>query len=250
MNDILQKYMNMKSKFEFKNEDTSSPSIYIYGSIGGWYSEITAKEIQRKLNAIESDEIHVHINSPGGDVFDSISIGNQLKNHKAKIIVHIDGIAASGASLISMSADKIIMPSNTMMMIHRASTGAWGNAEALRKVADTLDKIDESVTQTYLDRFVGEKDELVKLLAEETFLTAEECLALGLCDEIGEEIVLEEAEEDEPVIENSKDLIVAKYAAKLNKPNQDEEVHNEPISNESNISKTVEIFENFLGAFK
>lgn len=243
----------MKSKFEFKNEDTSSPSIYIYGSIGGWYSEITAKEIQRKLNAIESDEIHVHINSPGGDVFDSIAISNQLKNHKAKIIVHIDGIAASGASLISMSADKIIMPSNTMMMIHRASTGTWGNAEALRKVADTLDKIDESVTQTYLNRFVGEKDELVQLLAEESFLTADECLALGLCDEVGEEIVLEEAEE-ETVIENSKDLIVAKYAASLNKPKQDEEIHNEQVDNqvvnEDKMKDVTKVFENFLGAFK
>lgn len=246
MNEILKKYMNVKSKFEVKNESADSATIYIYGSIGGWFSETNAKEIQRKLNGIEAKEIHVHINSPGGDVFDSIAIHNQLKNHKAKIIIHIDGLAASGASLIAMAGDVIIMPSNTMMMIHRAWTFAAGNAEKLRKVATDLEKIDSSVTKTYMNRFVGEQEELEKLLAEESFLTADECLALGLCDEIAEEIELEKEEEE--LEENIKNSLVAKYAAKLDKPLQ----LGNPVPEETNnkMKDTTKLFENFLNAFK
>nr|BDD47240.1 hypothetical protein 12 [Bacillaceae bacterium] len=247
MNEILKKYMNIKSKFEVKNESTESASIYIYGSIGGWFSETNAKEIRRKLNGIESNEINVHINSPGGDVFDSIAIHNLLKNHKAKVTIHIDGLAASGASLIAMAGDKIIMPSNTMLMIHRAWTYTAGNAEALRKVATDLEKIDSSVTKTYMNRFVGEQEELEQLLADETFLTAEECLALGLCDEIAEEITLEEEEEE--VVENVKNSIVAKYSASLSQPSTPEpiqQVHND--SNEK-IKDTSKLFESFLNAF-
>lgn len=221
MNEILKKYMNMQSRFEVKNETTESATIYIYGSIGGWFSETNAKEIRRKLNGIEAQEIHVHINSPGGDVFDSIAIHNLLKNHKAKITIHIDGLAASGASLIAMAGDKIIMPKNTMLMIHNAWTYTAGNAKALRKVADDLDKIDTSVTETYMSRFVGEREELKQLLSDETFLTAEEALALGLCDEISDEIEIEE--EKVEVIENSKDQIVAKYAVSVNQPQIDEQ---------------------------
>lgn len=252
MNEILKKYMNMKSKFEIKNEDTSSPSIYIYGSIGGYFSEVNGKEIQKKLNAIETEEIHVHINSPGGDVFDGIAIHNQLKNHKAKIIVHIDGLAASAASLIAMAGDKVIMPSNTMLMIHRAWTYTAGNAEALRKVADDLDKIDTSVTKSYLSRFVGEQSELEQLLADETFLTADEAVALGLADEIADEIVLEEDKKEETVVENSKDLILAKYAKASGEVSK-VEVKNEQLDNEvvdNKMENVAKVFENFLDAFK
>ena len=141
-----------------------------------------------------------------------------LKQHKAEVIIHIDGWAASAASIIAMAGDRIIMPSNTMMMIHRASTYAYGNASDFEKAATDLRKIDTAVTATYEKRFVGERDELVKLLEDETFLTANEAVALGLADEATDEIEIQDIEEDEEKdVEDFKENLVAKYVAKSNK---------------------------------
>jgi ATP-dependent Clp protease, protease subunit len=135
-----------------------------------------------------------------------------LKNHKATINIHIDGYAASGASVIAMAGDKIIMPKNTMMMIHRAWTFAYGNAAELRKIANDLEKIDTAVTESYTSRFVGERSELERLLDEETWLTAAECKVLGFCDEIVDEIEIPD-EEDEQEETSAKEEILNKYIA-------------------------------------
>jgi ATP-dependent Clp protease, protease subunit len=206
----------ISKKFEIMNSaDGKSADLYLYGSIGsGWYSDISAKNVKDKLSQIDADTINIHINSPGGDVFDSITIHNLLKNHKASIVIHIDGLAASGASVIAMAADKIIMPKNAMMMIHNAWTFAAGNAKALRKVADDLEKIDTAVTESYMGRFVGERAELERLLSDETFLTAEECNAFGFCDEIADELK-EDPEEDLETELSAKDKILNKYKPRV-----------------------------------
>lgn len=232
MKELLDQYKNVNSRFEVKNElsDSSGPAeIYIYGTISaGWFSDISSREIKRKLEGITKDEIHVHINSPGGDVFESVAIHNLLKNHKAKISIYIDGIAASGASVIAMAGDQVIMPSNTMMMIHNAWTFTWGNAKELRKEANRLEKIDEgAVKESYLLRFVGERTELDKLLEDDTFLTAKECLALGFADEVAADIELEEYIEEEED-EDEKTIILAKYAARLEQNSEQQNIEPEP----------------------
>ncbi|EEK42004.1 Clp protease [Bacillus cereus m1293] len=178
-----------------------------------------------KLDNISTGTINIHINSPGGDVFESIAIHNLLKNHKAKVNVYIDGLAASGGSVIAMAADKIVMPKNTMMMIHKAWTYAAGNSEDLRKVANQLEKIDTAVTESYTTRFVGEKNELETLLAEETWLTAEECKTFGFCDEISDEIEIPEDDEDDELEPKAK--ILNKYKSSVNKQEEPKETtHN------------------------
>ena len=197
-----------------KAEDNEAV-MYMYGSIGkGWFADISSKEIKNQLAKITAKTIHIHVNSPGGDVFESIAIGNLLKAQKAKIVVHIDGLAASGASVIAMAADEIIMPKNTMMMIHRAWTWAAGNSKDLRKIADDLEKIDAAVTESYTSRFVGERSELERLLADETWLTAEECKTFGFCDEVVDEVG---EEEDKPTDEevSAKDEILNKYSKNI-----------------------------------
>ena len=214
----LQKMMNAKTNIKLAAKSNDEYSLYIYGSIGGWWSNNDAQSILRQLKETKANKIHVHINSPGGSAFDGIAISNLLKQHKAEVIIHIDGWAASAASIIAMSGDRIIMPSNTMMMIHRASTYAYGNASDFEKAATDLRKIDTAVTATYEKRFVGERDELVKLLEDETFLTANEAVALGLADEVTDEIEIQDIEEDEEKdVEDFKENLVAKYATKSNK---------------------------------
>ncbi|MCC2442045.1 head maturation protease, ClpP-related [Bacillus paranthracis] len=205
----------IKNRFEVLNSaNTEETDLYMYGSISAysWYDGISSSKVREQLKNVKAKIINVHINSGGGDVFESIAISNLLKNHSATIVVHIDGLAASGASVIAMAADKIVMPKNTMMMIHKAWTYAAGNAEGLRKVADRLDKIDNAVTESYTSRFVGEKSELESLLAEETWLTAEECKTFGFCDEISDEIVIpDDNEEDDEELEPAKAKILNKY---------------------------------------
>lgn len=206
----------IKNRFEVLNSaNTEETDLYMYGSISAysWYDGISSSKVREQLKNVTAKTINVHINSGGGDVFESIAISNLLKNHSSTIVVHIDGLAASGASVIAMAADKIVMPKNTMMMIHKAWTYAAGNAEGLRKVADRLDKIDNAVTESYTSRFVGEKSELESLLAEETWLTAEECKTFGFCDEISDEIVIPEdnEEDDNEELEPAKAKILNKY---------------------------------------
>lgn len=131
-------------------------------------------------------DINLHINSPGGSVFEGIAIYNMLKQNSAHINVYVDGLAASIASVIAMSGDTIFMPSNAMMMIHNPWTMAIGNANELRKQADDLDHIAQASVQTYLAK-AGDKldeDTLQDLLDNETWLTAQEAVDYGLADEV------------------------------------------------------------------
>lgn len=132
--------------------------------------------------------INLHVNSPGGSVFEGITIYNMLKQSNAHINVYVDGLAASIASVIAMSGDAIFMPSNAMMMIHNPWTMAMGNAQELRKQADDLDKITQSSVQIYLDKAGDklDKDTLKSLMDDETWLTAQEAVDYGLADEVME----------------------------------------------------------------
>ena len=132
--------------------------------------------------------INLHINSPGGSVFEGIAIYNMLKQNSAHINVYVDGLAASIASVIAMSGDAIFMPSNSMMMIHNPWTMAIGNANQLRKQADNLDQITKSSVQTYLAKAGDKLDEqtLKQLMDDETWLTAQEAVDYGLADEVME----------------------------------------------------------------
>ena len=171
------------------DEESEEANLYIYGDIvdfAWWNDEVSANDIRKKLNETNAKIINVHINSLGGDTYTGIAIYNLLreKSKISKIITYVDAIAASAASIVAMAGDKIIMPSNTIMMIHNCWTLGVGNAEELRKLASDMDKIMEAVIQCYLSRIKISEDELRDLLDEETFLTAQEALEKGFCDEI------------------------------------------------------------------
>ncbi|USK47216.1 head maturation protease, ClpP-related [Cytobacillus oceanisediminis] len=174
------------------SDDGKSADIFIYGEITkyAWeeYGEVSSINFKNELDQLGNDveTINLYINSPGGSVFEAMAIIAMLHRHPAKIISHIDGVAASCASVIPMISDKVIMPANSLMMIHHAMTGAWGNAAQLRKAADDVERISQSMCQYYLDK-AGDKldsDTLSGMLEEDTWLTAEQALEYGLCDEI------------------------------------------------------------------
>ncbi|EKS8366628.1 MULTISPECIES: head maturation protease, ClpP-related [Bacillus] len=233
----MNKLLNLKRDIRFEAKGENEYKLTVYGSIGGWLSENNAEAVRRKIQDVKAEKIHVHINSGGGSAFDGVAICNQLKQHSAEIIVHIDGWAASAASVIAMAGDKIIMPSNTMMMIHQASTFEYGNADLFEKTARDLRKIDSALAASYKKRFVGTDEELKQLLKDETWLTAEEAVALGLADEIADEIEIDDTQEDEEVevVENFKEDLVAKYMKQPNNQNPKEPIQ-EPVHTKQNLS--------------
>lgn len=195
----------IENKLEFKNEAEGIIELFMYGTVG--YSVYLAG-IKYALGDAVGNEINVHINSYGGDLFEGIAIKNFLLNRPEKINVYIDGIAASAASVIAMAGDHIVMPSDAQMMIHNPWTYTMGNAKELRKTADDLDKAQTSLEKSYMNRFKGTEDELKTLLDEETYLTADEAVLFGLADKIDGQAAAND--DDEP---NAKAVLIKKFAA-------------------------------------
>lgn len=167
---------------------------------------ITPKGVREALGSIEVNNIDIHLSSYGGSAFASTAIHNYIKSLGKNITVYIDAIAASGGSIIAMSGTNIKMYPNSMLMIHRALTYVYGNAEDLERKVQVLKKLDESVRQNYLDRFTGTEEELIKMIDDETFLTADEAFSVGLCDEVIRE------EKEEPIqnkFEKKPDMLAA-----------------------------------------
>lgn len=169
--------------------------IDIYGEVvpDDWRASDVDTSAVSFRNAVkdlgEVDTLNVHINSPGGSVYDGVAIFNMLRQHKASVTVHIDGLAASIASVIAMSGDKVVMPSNSMMMIHNAMSVSMGNANDMRKMADDLEKINESVINSYIAKNPElDREYLKALMDDETWLTASEAYELGLVDVIDDPV--------------------------------------------------------------
>uniref|UniRef100_UPI0012FFE689 ClpP-like prohead protease/major capsid protein fusion protein n=2 Tax=Escherichia coli TaxID=562 RepID=UPI0012FFE689 len=171
------------SWFRMQAGHQSDADIYIYDEIGFW--GVTARQFVSDLNALGNiNHINLHINSPGGDVFEGIAIFNALKNHGASITVYVDGVAASMASVIAMAGDPIIMPENAFMMIHKPWGVSGGDANDMRDYADLLDKVEGVLLPAYAQKTGKTTDEIAAMLADETWMSGAECLAHGFADQV------------------------------------------------------------------
>ncbi|WP_052492880.1 head maturation protease, ClpP-related [Microbacterium sp. MEJ108Y] len=183
-----------KSKAEFFDAITMpSPAgegaiatIRLYGPIdswGGWWG-ISASDVSDVLDALPDSvtRIILRINSPGGEVFEAMSILNMLRAHKATVLGVVDGLAASAGSVIAVGCDETVMSPGTQMMIHSPSTIVWGNAADMRKEAEVLDSVEESIISIYRDK-AGESA-WGELLSAETWYTAQQAVETGLADRV------------------------------------------------------------------
>lgn len=174
--------------------------LYIYGDVEAetfnweaWRyepSENSAQHFREELAKYpDASEIRIYINSYGGSVFEGTAIYNQLKRHPAHKTVYVDGFACSIASVIAMAGDEVVMPRNTMMMIHNMWSCVCGNAAELRKAADDLDIINDAGRQAYLAK-AGDKlteAKLAEMMDAETWLTAAQCVEYGLADRLADQ---------------------------------------------------------------
>jgi ATP-dependent Clp endopeptidase proteolytic subunit ClpP len=170
----------------FRAMDAGEAEILIYDEIDPLWGT-GAKEFARGLKELgEVTTIHVRINSPGGDVFDGLAIYNQLAQHSAKVIVHVDGLAASIASVIAMAGDVIDLAENALIMIHDPWLMTAGTAADLRASADLLDTVAASIVNTYAARTGRDVEEIRPLMAAETWMDATEAVGQGFADQVTE----------------------------------------------------------------
>lgn len=172
--------------YQFTNETKNGQHILtLSGSIRKKYwrddDVINAKDIQEALDGVVED-IVIKLNSPGGDVFEGIEIYNYLKGHEANVTVEVTGLAASAATFITAGADKVIMNIGTSLMIHEASTFAWGNKKDIQKALNALETIDDSILSIYENRTGQTKEQLTEWLDEEKWFTADEAVEYGFAD--------------------------------------------------------------------
>ena len=196
----------MKKWFNIVNKADKS-EIWIYEQIGEDFwsgGGITAKSFQKELATIKSSQIDLHINSPGGEIFDGITIYNLIKQHPANVTTYIDGLAASIASVIAMAGNEIYMAENALMMIHNPWGFAMGDSDEMRKTADLLDKIKESLIVAYNSKSGMKDEEIQSLMAEETWMSAQEAMDYGFVDEITESMDLAACAKFVPLMQKAK----------------------------------------------
>jgi ATP-dependent Clp endopeptidase proteolytic subunit ClpP len=162
--------------------DASGPNeVYIYDEIGGF--GVSSGDFLNDLRGVDGD-VKLHLNSPGGDVFDGLAIYQALKSRSGETTVVVDGLAASIASVIAMGADRVVMAPKATMMIHEGWTAAVGNSADMRKLADLLDKTSSNIASVYADK-AGQTVEFWRdRMRDETWYSAEEALQAGLIDEV------------------------------------------------------------------
>ena len=172
-------------------EKDDEAEILLYGDIGTfWFEEgNTAKQFVEDLKAVKNArQLSIRINSGGGSVFDGMAIFNAIDRHSAQKTVYIDGLAASIASVIAMAGESIIIAENGIMMIHKPFGGVLGNATEMRKIAEALDKIEEGMITSYQRKSKLQGNEIGKMMADETWMTAKEALEKGFVTQIGKKM--------------------------------------------------------------
>jgi ATP-dependent protease ClpP protease subunit len=200
-------------RVENRAKDDDSTTVWVYEEIGGWCG-LDAAQFVKDLDAIDTPRIELRINSPGGSVFDGVAIYNNLVAHPAQVDVHVDGMAASIASVIAMAGDTITMGHGSQMMIHDGWGLCVGNAADMRVLADLLDKCSDDIAGFYARRAGGPVSEWRDTMRLETWYTDEEAVAAGLADKTAPK------RDDAPgdLLSASWDLSVFAYAGREHAP--------------------------------
>ncbi|HEP3563270.1 TPA: Clp protease ClpP [Streptococcus pyogenes] len=170
------------------------------GEFYEWFgiSSTYPDKVQQAIASNEDDEITLNIASNGGDVFAASEIYTMLKDSKKNIVVNVQGLAASAASVIAMAGNIVRMSPTSQMMIHKASVVAYGNADDLGHESDVLNSIDESIAMAYELKTGMNQTDILQLMSTETWMNAKAAVDKGFADEI----MFNDADE-EPTFENA-----------------------------------------------
>ncbi len=178
--------------YRYVQNKAGSAEIFLYDDIGeGWFGGVSSKQFASDLKSMgDVKDITLRIDSAGGSVFDGHVIYNLLREHAAVVTVKIDGMAASIASVIAMAGDTIEISENAVMMVHNPWGMAIGEAADIRKEADRLDAVRDSIVAAYVGRTKQDSDTVSGLMDAETWLSADEAVELGFADQLNEATLL------------------------------------------------------------
>ncbi len=183
---LLNLYKANAKRGEFRAQ---ANTLFVYDVIVGsdadaeWFGGVSPEAFTRALRAM-TGPVSVRINSPGGDVFAGRAMAQAMREYPGEITAHVDGVAASAASLLAVTPARCIMAPGSMLMIHQAWTIGLGNAGDFRQTADLLAKIDVTIADDYAAKSGRTAQEFAALMAAETWFTPAEAIAMGLADEI------------------------------------------------------------------
>ena len=159
-----------------------SAEVDIFDAIG-WYG-VDAGQFARDVRALDAQQITVNINSPGGDVFDGVTILNALRQHPARTVANVMGLAASAASFIACGCDEVVMAENSTLMIHDASGIVIGNAQDMTEMAAVLDQISDNIASIYAAKAGGAPENWRAVMRGEKWYTAQVAVDAGLADRV------------------------------------------------------------------
>ena len=233
-----------------KNDEEKSAELILYGSIGSdeYWDDISDKAFKQDIeNLGDVENITLHINSPGGSVFSAVAIANTLKNHKAKITANIDGLAASAATIITSACDTVRMPKNALFMVHNPITFAYGNNQDMQKTLEMLNKVKNSIIETYLNKAKTDKETLSELMDNETWMSAEEAKEYGFVDEILDESVEKEVIENKLIINNMA-FDISRFKNFKEKKNQDPRIINISVNSTGSPEEIDDKFRDILNS--
>ncbi|PXY27427.1 head maturation protease, ClpP-related [Prauserella muralis] len=202
-------------RFEYLNVTDGTPELVIYDEI--WFLGVSAQDVADQLAGHRGD-LHVRINSPGGDVFDGYAIYNLLAEIDGEVTVTVDGLAASAASFIAMAGDKVRMQLASQMMIHEASGFCYGNAQDMTEMADTLNVISDTIAGLYAERTGSDAEGWRTAMRAETWYSPQEAVDAGLADEI---VQRQRRRDDDPPEPAAYDLSAFQFAGRVAAPEPD-----------------------------
>lgn len=169
----------IENKLMAKTEDNTTV-ITLYGVIGSWHDDISANMVVAMLDEVDTPNITIRLNSPGGEADQGISIYNRIKDHPAKVKIIVDGMAASAGGIICMAADELVMNTGSLFMMHEALTFFFGNKNDVSKEMVVLEKLDEAQADIFMTKANVSREEIMTLLENETWFTASELVDFGL----------------------------------------------------------------------
>lgn len=205
----------IKAEIPTVNGDTTAV-IRLYDPIDSWgeWWGVSAKEFATALDDLPDTvtEIRLLLNSPGGEVFEGIAILNLLRNHPARTVAVVEGLAASAASFIAAGCDELVMARNSELMIHDAWGLCVGNAEDMRRLAEDLDRLSNNIASIYADKAGGTAADWRAAMARESWYSAEEAVEAGLADRI------DDAKPADDGARNRHDLSIFAFAGRRSAP--------------------------------
>jgi ATP-dependent Clp protease protease subunit len=217
----------MKKYYSLERVDQAA-TVNIFGDISsyGYEGSVGVANLSKELEAMgDVDRIDVYLNSYGGEVAEGLAIYNALRRHKAKVVTHCEGFAASIASVIFLAGDERVMCDSSLLMIHNAWTYAAGDAQALRKQADDLEKITQASVEAYKAHSSLSEEEIKALMDAETWILPAEALEYGFATEVttNDKVITGQS-----ALQSLFAIVKAYQEAKAEEPEDDEDKTEEP----------------------